>query len=81
MWPSYAVAVTPVTGGNLLVTSNFRVKIADFGMAFLQGSYERLSPGGPPRMSTGVQTDWHRAPEVLALAHWYGPAVDMWSLG
>jgi len=32
-------------------------------------------------MSPNVVTRWYRPPELLFGANYYGPAVDMWSVG
>ena len=60
--------------GNLLLTTAGAVKVADFGLARLYGSPER-------RYTGQVVTRWYRAPELLFGAKFYGPAVDLWSVG
>lgn len=60
--------------GNLLLSSEGIVKVADFGLARMHGS--------PDRKYTGqVVTRWYRAPELLFGAKFYGFAIDMWSIG
>lgn len=60
--------------GNLLLSEAGVVKLADFGLARTYGS--------PRRKFTGhVVTRWYRPPELLFGAKFYGPAVDLWSIG
>lgn len=59
---------------NLLVNNNGVIKLADFGLA--------RAVSLPLRVYTKeVVTLWYRAPELLLDASYYGPPVDMWSLG
>ena len=58
---------------NVLVSRDGLLKFADFGMARLFGT--------PREFTKGVVTLWYRAPELLYGASYYGPAVDMWSVG
>ena len=60
--------------GNLLLTSSGGIKVADFGLARFFGSPER-------RYTGQVVTRWYRAPELLFGAKFYGPSVDLWSVG
>ncbi|XP_015182043.1 PREDICTED: cyclin-dependent kinase 4-like isoform X2 [Polistes dominula] len=55
---------------NLLVTSDRRIKIADFGLAKTY-SFDMV-------LTSVVVTQWYRAPEVL-LGCSYASSVDMWS--
>ncbi|XP_043288783.1 cyclin-dependent kinase 4 [Venturia canescens] len=57
---------------NLLVTSEGRIKIADFGLAKTYDFEMRLT--------SVVVTLWYRAPEVL-LGCPYATPVDLWSVG
>ena len=50
------------------------VKVGDFGLARFFASPERKYTGQ-------VATRWYRAPELLYGAKFYGPAIDMWSVG
>lgn len=58
---------------NLLIGSDGRLKIADFGLARCYGS--------PNPMTAEVVSLWYRAPELLFGARLYGAAVDMWAAG
>lgn len=60
--------------GNLLLTAQGVIKVADFGLARCHGSPERKYTGQ-------VATRWYRAPELLFGAKFYGRAIDMWSVG
>ncbi|XP_046471723.1 cyclin-dependent kinase 4 [Neodiprion pinetum] len=57
---------------NLLVTSQGRIKIADFGLAKIYDFEMRLT--------SVVVTLWYRSPEVL-LGCAYATPVDIWSVG
>lgn len=59
---------------NLLVNSQGVLKIADFGLAKMYGSPNRLN-------THQVVTRWYRAPELLFGARHYGVGVDMWAVG
>lgn len=59
---------------NLLMNSEGRIKIADFGLARFFGS--------PTRHYTHqVVTRWYRSPELIYGARSYGVGVDMWAIG
>jgi cyclin-dependent kinase 2 len=60
---------------NLLIDEKeFRVKLADFGLA--------RSFGLPLKTFTHeVVTLWYRAPEIILGARVYSTAIDVWSLG
>lgn len=59
---------------NLLVDRKGNIKLADFGLARCIGL--------PIRTYTHeVVTLWYRSPELLLKAVYYGPSVDLWSLG
>jgi len=60
--------------GNLLLSAEGVVKVADFGLARCYGSPERKYTGQ-------VVTRWYRAPELLFGAKFYGRSVDLWSAG
>ncbi len=50
------------------------IKLADFGLAKGYGTPEK-------QHTTGVVTRFYRAPEILFGAKYYGPFIDMWSVG
>ena len=58
----------------MLISNEGNLKIIDFGLAKYYGS-----PG--KAYSTGVVTRHYRSPELLFGAKYYGPAIDIWSLG
>ncbi|KAL8023654.1 putative rho-associated protein kinase [Plasmopara halstedii] len=60
---------------NVLVNSDCRIKICDFGLA-RHANDRDLAEG----LSEYVVTRWYRAPELL-LANAYTKAIDMWSIG
>ncbi|TMW68868.1 hypothetical protein Poli38472_001024 [Pythium oligandrum] len=60
---------------NVLVNSDCRLKVIDFGLA-RHANDRDLAEG----LSEYVVTRWYRAPELL-LANSYTKAVDMWSIG
>ncbi|KAH0789365.1 Cyclin-dependent kinase D-2 [Histomonas meleagridis] len=59
---------------NILMSNGGILKIIDFGL-----STEYPSDTGP--MLSQVATIWYRAPELCFGARYYGPAIDMWSVG
>lgn len=58
---------------NLLVNSNCDLSICDFGLARGVVADETLTEY--------VVTRWYRAPELLTESQYYGPPVDIWSVG
>ena len=75
-----------IKSSNILLDNNFRLKLADFGLArstepplLSQLQPETTAAGGD--MTNKVITLWYRPPEILAGAVQYGPAVDVWSAG
>lgn len=60
---------------NLLVTTNNKLKIADFGLAF-SITREKRKPS-----TDQVITIWYRPPELLLGAKEYGSEIDIWSVG
>ncbi|KAK3875502.1 hypothetical protein Pcinc_019639 [Petrolisthes cinctipes] len=66
---------------NLLVDSDCRVKVADFGLARSVEPSARVEPQGDPTLTNYVATRWYRAPEILLNSKRYTLGVDMWSLG
>lgn len=63
--------------GNLLLTTNGTLKLADFGLAH-PCAVERASVA---KCDAAVATRWYRAPELLLSAQSCSPAADMWSVG
>jgi serine/threonine protein kinase len=61
---------------NILISSDNKVKIADFGLARqYHFNLEKLN------MTKNQATLWYRAPELLLGEQNYGTGIDMWSLG
>ncbi|PAA65599.1 hypothetical protein BOX15_Mlig004887g1 [Macrostomum lignano] len=63
--------------GNLLVNSDCKLKICDFGLARL---HDPNSAGGK-FLTLEVVTQYYRAPELLMGAQEYTEAIDIWSAG
>merc|ERR1719326_1126407 len=59
---------------NLLIDTNLRLKIADFGLA-------RAYVVPVPKYTHEVVTVWYRAPEILLGSALYSVPVDIWSVG
>ena len=59
---------------NLLIASDGQLKLADFGLAKVYGSPDRI-------YTHQVVTRWYRAPELLYGARSYGPGIDVWAVG
>lgn len=59
---------------NLLISSEGRIKLADFGLA-------RHFNAATVPLSNRVITLWYRPPEILLGAEWYTSSVDIWSAG
>ena len=71
---AYRVLHRDLKPQNLLIDSKGFIKLADFGLA--------RSIGLPIRTYTHeVVTLWYRAPEILLGTKYYGPSVDVWSIG
>ncbi|CAD8151754.1 unnamed protein product [Paramecium pentaurelia] len=64
---------------NLLIDSDCKVKVADFGLARSVAQSENQYE--MPIMTEYVATRWYRAPEILLGSHHYSKSVDMWSVG
>ncbi|CAD8140835.1 unnamed protein product [Paramecium octaurelia] len=64
---------------NLLIDSDCKVKVADFGLARSVAQSENQYE--LPIMTEYVATRWYRAPEILLGSHHYSKSVDMWSVG
>ncbi|CAD8208939.1 unnamed protein product [Paramecium pentaurelia] len=63
---------------NLLINSECKVKIADFGLA---RSVAKPDDNTNPILTESVATRWYRAPEILFGSQDYSKAIDIWSLG
>jgi len=62
---------------NLLLNSECKVKVADFGLArSIDAIDDKI-----PILTDYVATRWYRAPEILLGSHNYTKGVDMWSIG
>lgn len=59
---------------NLMIGSDHRLKLIDFGLAKVYASPKRS-------YAHAVVTMWYRAPELLFGSRKYGPGLDMWSIG
>ncbi|KAL3902928.1 MAG: hypothetical protein SGILL_010641, partial [Bacillariaceae sp.] len=73
-----------IKSSNILIDHNFRVKLADFGLArnieppLLDKLHDR---GNTQEFTNKVITLWYRPPELLLGETRYGTAVDIWSAG
>lgn len=63
-----------VKPNNLLVSSEGKLKLTDFGLARMFGSPDR-------RFTSQVFSRWYRPVELLFGSKVYGPSVDMWACG
>jgi len=59
---------------NLLITSDLKLKLADFGLARVEGIPVK-------KYSHEAVTLWYRSPDVILGSSNYGLAVDFWSVG
>uniref|UniRef100_A0AC35TLU8 Mitogen-activated protein kinase n=1 Tax=Rhabditophanes sp. KR3021 TaxID=114890 RepID=A0AC35TLU8_9BILA len=67
---------------NILLDTDCRVKLADFGLARSLSQLEEYPEGNSvPELTEYVATRWYRSPEILLAAKRYTKGVDMWSLG
>lgn len=72
---------------NVLITDNYEVKLADFGLArSLEGSFIERMGNNDYNANEGEYTNkvitlWYRPPELLLGETKYGTSVDIWSAG
>lgn len=76
------VAHRDLKPANILLSSDCKLKVCDFGLA--RGGLGM--DGDEPEEACGVLTEyvvtrWYRAPEVMLLPKQYSTAVDIWSVG
>lgn len=64
------------TSNILVQLSTGKIAVCDFGLA---RKYQ--TPQEPYALTQTVVTLWYRAPELLFGSSFYGPEVDMWSVG
>ena len=67
-----------IKGGNILISSDGVVKIADFGLARDMISKQAKQN---EQYTTHVVTRWFRAPEVALGDPYYDEKIDVWSVG
>lgn len=65
---------------NILIDSNWRVKLADFGLARMLDD-DTVYSQEKPKYTNKVVTLWYRSPELLLGATDYDEKVDIWSAG
>jgi serine/threonine protein kinase len=76
--------VSLFSGGNILVTKDHVVKIADFGLTrhmIDSKTMARMSASGMKLLTQRVVTAWWRPPEVHLGDNKYTEKADMWSIG
>ena len=62
-----------IKGGNVLISEEGVVKIADFGLSRDMAPYSNYT--------TRVVTRWFRAPEIALQSKTYSQNIDIWSIG
>ncbi|KAJ6480287.1 kinase-like domain-containing protein [Mycena sanguinolenta] len=69
--------------GNLVVNTDSKLKICDFGLArgYIPGGGTSNSAGNQGLMTEYVATRWYRAPEIMLSFANYTTAIDIWSVG
>lgn len=66
--------------GNVLLTEECLVKVADLGLA-RSLSAKNYAQDSPSELTDYVATRWYRAPELLMASTKYTLAVDIWAIG
>ena len=69
-----------IKSSNILLGANFRLKLADFGLARCIEP-PLLDQNPQDQLTNKVITLWYRPPEILVGATDYGAGVDIWSAG
>merc|ERR1740117_2040051 len=64
---------------NILLNSDCRVKVCDFGLA--RSLVQQTDNATNPVLTDYVATRWYRAPEILLGSTSYTKGVDIWSVG
>jgi mitogen-activated protein kinase 15 len=72
---SAGVVHRDIKPSNILIDSEARIKVCDFGLARL------LSTSPVDVLTSYVATRWYRAPEIILGSPHYGFPVDLWSIG
>jgi mitogen-activated protein kinase 1/3 len=78
------VAHRDLKPANILLSSDCRLKVCDFGLA--RGDMPGGDEDDEDQQACGVLTEyvvtrWYRAPEVMLLPKQYGCSLDLWSVG
>lgn len=79
------VAHRDLKPANILLSSDCRLKVCDFGLA--RGDMPTTEDDGDEdEQACGVLTEyvvtrWYRAPEIMLLPKHYGATIDLWSVG
>mmetsp|Transcript_1476 Transcript_1476/g.1551 ORF Transcript_1476/g.1551 Transcript_1476/m.1551 type:complete len:728 (-) Transcript_1476:280-2463(-) len=77
---SIGVLHRDIKPANILVNSNLKVKLCDFGFARLVGSGDSYVADGDEPLTEYVVTRWYRAPEVFLNPGRYGKEQDIWAV-
>jgi len=76
-----AVIHRDIKPGNILLNSDCKVKVADFGLARSINPELSSDTSRHPVLTDYVAARWYRAPEILLGSTQYTIGVDMWSIG
>ena len=66
---------------NLLLNSDCKAKLCDFGLCRSVGASPHEQNNTVPVLTDYVATRWYRAPEILLGSTLYSKGVDMWAVG